>query len=89
MLDEATSFADPKSEHLVQAAIDELTADRTVLVIAHRLHTITGVDQIVVLNDGQIVETGTHDELLALRGHYHRLWLAGHPTTGAIVEGSR
>ena len=89
VLDEATSFADPKSEHLVQAAIDELTADRTVLVIAHRLHTITGVDQIVVLNDGQIVETGTHDELLALRGHYHRLWLAGHPTTGAIVEGSR
>lgn len=89
VLDEATSFADPESEHLVQAAIDELTADRTVLVIAHRLHTITGVDQIVVLNDGQIVETGTHDELLALRGHYHGLWLAGHPTTDPIVEGSR
>jgi ATP-binding cassette, subfamily B, bacterial IrtA/YbtP len=77
ILDEATAFADPESEYLVQQALNRLTKDRTVLVIAHRLHTITHADQIVVLDDGHIAETGTHAELLAAGGRYHQLWQTG------------
>ena len=77
ILDEATAFADPESEYLVQQAINRLTKDRTVLVIAHRLHTITHADQIVVLDDGVIAETGTHRDLLAADGRYRRLWESG------------
>lgn len=74
ILDEATAYADPESEYLVQQALNRLTADRTVLVIAHRLHTITHADQIVVLDDGEIAEIGTHDQLLAAGGRYRALW---------------
>jgi ATP-binding cassette subfamily B protein IrtA len=77
ILDEATAFADPESEYLVQQALNRLTKDRTVLVIAHRLHTITHADQIVVLDGGSIAETGTHEELLAAGGRYHQLWQTG------------
>ncbi|UNB54353.1 ABC transporter ATP-binding protein/permease [Mycolicibacterium sp. YH-1] len=77
ILDEATAFADPESEYLVQQALNRLTRDRTVLVIAHRLHTITHADQIVVLDDGEIAETGTHDQLLAAGGRYRALWDSG------------
>lgn len=77
VLDEATAFADPESEFLVQQALGRLTAHRTVLVIAHRLHTIAGVDRIVVLDRGRIAETGRHEELLARGGRYGQLWGAG------------
>lgn len=85
ILDEATAFADPESEYLVQQALNRLTRDRTVLVIAHRLHTITHADQIVVLDDGEIAETGTHDELLATGGRYRALWDSGMGHSGRPV----
>lgn len=84
ILDEATAFADPESEYLVQQALNRLTRDRTVLVIAHRLHTITRADQIVVLDHGRIVERGTHEQLLAADGRYRRLWETGQGTAVAV-----
>lgn len=77
VLDEATAYADPESEYLVQQALTRLTAGRTVLVVAHRLPTVAGVDRIVVLDHGRIAETGTHAELLAAGGRYRQLWDAG------------
>lgn len=73
ILDEATSSLDTESERLVQDAINHLMKDRTTLVIAHRLSTIRHADEILVLQKGQIVERGTHDELVKLNGYYKKL----------------
>ena len=73
ILDEATSALDTESEHLVQDALDKLMHGRTTLVIAHRLSTIKGADLICVMQDGRIIERGTHDELIARQGAYKHL----------------
>ena len=70
ILDEATSALDTQSERMVQAALDNLMRDRSTLVIAHRLSTIEKADRIVVMHQGRIVESGTHDALMARKGAY-------------------
>ncbi len=84
ILDEATSSVDTRTELLVQRAMKRLRAERTSFVIAHRLSTIRAADVILVMEDGAIVEQGTHDGLLAAGGHYHRLYQA--QFSGAITE---
>ncbi|MBX0321396.1 ATP-binding cassette domain-containing protein, partial [Shouchella clausii] len=76
VLDEATASLDPDSEAAVQDALAELTAGKTVIVIAHRLHTIKSADQILVLDGGRLAERGKHEELLAEGGLYARMWEA-------------
>jgi subfamily B ATP-binding cassette protein MsbA len=74
ILDEATSNLDTESEIFIQESLNELIRGRTTLVIAHRLSTIRKADQILVVENGRIVERGTHDQLIASQGRYHRLY---------------
>ena len=74
VLDEATAFADPENEALIQKAFARLTKGRTVIMIAHRLSTVVGADKILVLEGGRVTEQGTHGELIAAGGLYTRMW---------------
>ena len=74
ILDEATAFADPDNERQVQKAFEALSKDKTVIMIAHRLSTVTNADRIYVLADGRIAENGTHDELNSANGIYTHMW---------------
>ena len=76
ILDEATSSVDTRTERLIQKAFDALLKSRTSFVIAHRLSTIRNADMILVLKDGQIIERGKHDELLAKKGFYFDLYMS-------------
>ena len=74
VLDEATAFADPENEALIQRAFAKLAESRTVIMIAHRLSTVVGADQIVVLDQGRVAERGTHAELAEAGGLYASMW---------------
>ena len=84
VLDEATSALDSESEKMIQASLDELMKGRTSIVIAHRLSTIAKLDRIIVLDNGSIIEDGSHAELLEKNGTYARLW--SHQSGGFIED---
>jgi ATP-binding cassette subfamily B protein len=86
VLDEATSSLDSRNEQAIQEALERVAADRTALVIAHRLSTIVDADQIIVLHEGRVVESGRHEELIALGGRYSELWELQRREADAPVE---
>ena len=85
LLDEATSALDAESEGIVQAALDEAKQGRSTILIAHRLSTIIDSDKIAVINNGQVVEIGSHDWLIGMKGVYYQLWMATQGN-GGLVE---
>ena len=89
ILDEATAFADPENEFLVQRAFEELSRDKTVIMIAHRLTTVRNADRIFVLKDGGIEESGTHDSLAEKGGLYAKMWQDYQTSVGWKVGGAR
>ena len=74
ILDEATAFADPENEHLIQESFKKLSKNKTTLMIAHRLSTVVNADKILVIDKGRIVEEGKHSDLINMNGHYKKLW---------------
>ena len=74
VLDEATAFADPENEYLIQQALSKLLEGKTVIMIAHRLYTIKNADNIIVIGDGNIIEQGRHDELINNEAYYNEMW---------------
>ncbi len=78
IFDEATSALDLESEHMIQEAVEKLASDRTTFIVAHRLATITHADRIVVIENGKITETGSHEQLMALKGSYYDLYQVQH-----------
>ncbi len=88
LLDEATASLDPENETQVQKAISALVSEKTVVIIAHRLKTVRGADNIIVLENGKVKEQGTHDQLMAGRGLYSRLWEAQQKSAGWRMRAS-
>lgn len=86
LIDEATASLDPENEVLVQKAIAKLVEDKTVIMIAHRLRSVVGADQIFVLDDGKLVESGTHSELMEKKGLYQRLYHIQQESLGWAVQ---
>ena len=84
LLDEATSALDSEVEVAIQESLDKMMANKTVIAIAHRLSTIAAMDRLIVLDKGQIVEQGTHSELLERNGLYAKLW--AHQSGGFLSE---
>ena len=84
LLDEATSALDSEIEQSINDSLDSLMANKTVIAIAHRLSTIAAMDRLIVVDEGRIVEQGTHDELLQQRGLYAKLW--SHQSGGFLVD---
>ena len=84
LLDEATSALDSEVEVAIQESLDKMMANKTVIAIAHRLSTIAAMDRLIVLDKGQIVEQGTHAELLEQNGLYAKLW--AHQSGGFLSE---
>ena len=74
ILDEATAFADPENEHLIQESFKKLSKNKTTLMIAHRLSTVIDADKILVIDNGKIIEEGKHTDLINMNGHYKKLW---------------
>ena len=89
ILDEATAFADPENEFLVQRAFEELAKDKTVIMIAHRLTTVRNADRIFVLKDGKVEESGTHDRLAESGGLYAKMWQDYQTSISWKVGGAR
>ena len=89
VLDEATAFADPENEALVQKAFAELSKDKTVIMIAHRLTTVRNAEKIFVLKDGQIEDAGTHDELVKSGSLYAKMWKDYQTSIGWKVGGAK
>ena len=87
--DEATAFADPENEALVQKAFAELSKDKTVIMIAHRLTTVRNAEKIFVLKDGQIEDAGTHDELVKSGSLYAKMWKDYQTSIGWKVGGAK
>ncbi|WP_370011808.1 hypothetical protein [Nocardia cyriacigeorgica] len=87
LFDEATAALDPENEAAITDAMRALAADRTLLVVAHRLHTIAAADQILVLDAGRIVQRGTHDELIDRPGKYAEFWRERERAQGWRVTG--
>ena len=74
ILDEATAFSDPENEYLIQKSFENLTKNKTVIMIAHRLSTVRDADRILVMQDGELVESGNHEALYEKGGRYRKLW---------------
>jgi ATP-binding cassette subfamily B protein len=89
ILDEATSSVDTRTERQIQAALEQLMAGRTTFVVAHRLSTIRNADQVLVLNDGQIIERGAHTELLEQQGFYYDLYMSQFRATELMEEATQ
>ena len=86
LLDEATSALDTGTEREIQSALNLVSRDRTTLVIAHRLSTVVGAHEILVMEDGRIVERGHHEALLAQAGRYARMWALQHRGAGDTTQ---